>query len=584
MDRACRTGPCGVVHYPARVESRRGPTVASVLATARVWPLVAGVLALAGTLAATAGAPVGYAVGLVYAALLVVAIRNARAVRRGRMRPTGTYLVPRVLAPVCAAAVLPDDVGALTWGALGVAAALVLAEPVLARLARLAAPFAAHVPDVRLGPERRVPLAWVFATSTLIGAVALAVAAAGLPDLVLAVVPIGLAIGLASAVESLVRIRARRRFEARLPQVLAGLAPRFAVHWEAPGGNAYQLAMWTPYLDRLGVPYVVVVRTETNFFDAVGVTATPVLLRPSLQDLDAVVTPSLRTVFYVNTATRNAQLVRFWELTHVQLNHGDSDKAASFNPVIRMYDKYFVAGRAAIDRFAAHGIAMPADIFEVVGRPQVEGVLPASGPVADIEHPTVLYAPTWAGFYADSNHCSLPVGPRIVRALLERECTVVFRPHPYARRAPELARACDEITEMLVQDRRVSGRAHVHGEQAEIVMSVVECMNASDAMIADVSSVVGDYLFSEKPFAMVAVASTPEVFRADVPMSRAAYVIDAADGRSAGLDASLGPVLDDLLGSDPLAGERAALKTYYLGDIPTEGYAQRFVDVARAYV
>ena len=50
--------------------------------------------------------------------------------------------------------------------------------------------------------------------------------------------------------------------------------------------------------------------------------------------------------------------------------------------------------------------------------------------------PTVLYAPTWVGPYADSTVYSLPVGVPIVQALLDRGCRVIFRAHPLNYRSP----------------------------------------------------------------------------------------------------------------------------------------------------
>ena len=44
-------------------------------------------------------------------------------------------------------------------------------------------------------------------------------------------------------------------------------------------------------------------------------------------------------------------------------------------------------------------------------------------------------------------------------------------------------------------------------------------------MVSDVSSVVSDYLFSGKPFAMIAVPAEPEVFVVEYPVARASYVI-----------------------------------------------------------
>jgi CDP-glycerol glycerophosphotransferase (TagB/SpsB family) len=110
-------------------------------------------------------------------------------------------------------------------------------------------------------------------------------------------------------------------------------------------------------------------------------------------------------------------------------------------------------------------------------------------------------------------------------------------------------------------------------------MSINDCFNSSEAMISDVSSVVNDYLFSEKPFAMVAVSQAAKGFSRSFPVAQAGYVIDGFSGTLRDLD----PVLDDLLGADPKAARRRELKTYYLGDIPTDGYADHFVETLRSY-
>ena len=51
----------------------------------------------------------------------------------------------------------------------------------------------------------------------------------------------------------------------------------------------------------------------------------------------------------------------------------------------------------------------------------------------------------------------------------------------------------------------------------------------------------------------------------------------AVDGVLQNLDS----VMDALTRDDPYRAERERWATYYLGDIPRDGYAQRFVDVAR---
>lgn len=335
--------------------------------------------------------------------------------------------------------------------------------------------------------------------------------------------------------------------------------------------------MWLPYLERLGLPFVVVVRSVANFREVSKITNRPILYRRSMEDLDVLMTPSLRGVFYTNGAIRNAHMTRYPQVKHIQLNHGESDKAPSVNPVIRMFDLDFVAGQAAIDRFAANGVNMPLQMFRIVGRPQVESVKLREMPISEIAAPTVLYAPTWRGYHKDAQYSSLLLGFKIVSALVERGCTVVFRPHPYSYKDASLRAACRKIKKFLREDARQTGRAHVCGHAAEDDMSVTDCFNLSDAMISDVSSVVGDYLFSHKPFAMVSTRTDTDIFRREFPMSRAAYVIEGRGKRVLNLEETL----DGLLGDDPMAEERIGLATYYLGDIPREYYVDHFVAVAR---
>ncbi|BCJ62565.1 CDP-glycerol glycerophosphotransferase family protein [Micromonospora endophytica] len=464
---------------------------------------------------------------------------------------------------------------------VGLAAVAVLGEAPVMAVSRAVYPVAANLPGSGLRPALRPNTSRAVLVNGVAVVTALICGFTGLTGLVTVAVSAA-ALGLVGFTgwQATTRVQARHRSEERLTAALTAYEPAFVLHWEAPSATGYQIAMWLPYLERLGKKYFVLVRSEANFNEVLRLTTAPVVFRAGLTELDAVIVPSLRAAFYVNTATKNCHLIRYTRLKHIQLNHGDSDKVPSHNPVFRMYDRNFVAGQAAIDRFAANGVSMPAEMFTIVGRPQVENVAIAAQPIASIANPRVLYAPTWAGFYADSNYSSLLVGYDIIKALLARGCSVVFRPHPYSQRSAELTAECARIRALLAEDSQANGRPHVFGPEAEMKMSVVDCFNASDVMVSDVSSVVADYLYSEKPFAMVAVSAPPDRFTDAFPLARAAYVIDAHEGRVRGLD----PVLDDMLGSDPLASTRHDLKKYYLGDIPAEGYAQHFLDEAGRYL
>src|SRR5699024_6327861 len=190
-------------------------------------------------------------------------------------------------------------------------------------------------------------------------------------------------------------------------------------------------------------------------------TDAPVVVRTNIWQLDDVILPTMTAAFYVNNSAPNVHLVRYPHMTHVQLLHGDSDKASSFNPVTALYDKVFVAGQAAIDRYANNGVDIPQEKFTIVGRPQVESVeqqRPENIPVQ-----TVRCAPTCEGHYADTNDASLPVGPAVIRELIARERTIIFRPHSFSSRNPEAAQRISEIHRMLTEDKARTGREHLFG-------------------------------------------------------------------------------------------------------------------------
>lgn len=553
------------------------------------YALVCNILALAAIVAALLAPEGASAYALLILAAVVVLVSPVLAVIR-RIRGGGSIrllmgegALPRILLGLTALMMGVDNgnrTSVIITGAL--LCLLVLGELALRSTVNLASPQVANIPGWKVPVPSTVVANWFYAANTvaiLLTGMSAMLGFTAIPAFVLAAASLALAIAI--GLQAVSYLYYRGRFEANLPKVLASFSPVFAFHWQAPAGTAYQAAMWLPYLKRLDRPYFILVRTASNFEEVAKLTDAPIILRNRLEDLDSIVCPSLKTVFYANTAVRNSHMIRFPHLTHIQLNHGDSDKIASVSPTFRQYDRNFVAGQAAIDRFAIHGVETRRDQFVIVGRPQLESVQVASGPISQVTEPVVLYSPTWSGFYEDSDYSSLPAGAKIVQALLDRGCTVIFRPHPYARRHPGNSAACDEVIALLTQSAKDTGRAHIHGPAAETEMSVFDCFNASDAMISDVSSLVSDYLISEKPFAMVAVSAHGETFLTEFPMAKAAYVMDATRaGELTGVD----QCLDSLLGLDPMLGERRGVRTYYLGDASPAESAERFLAQARSFL
>lgn len=383
-----------------------------------------------------------------------------------------------------------------------------------------------------------------------------------------------------SAVLSALRaLKRRERGDAvydALPEEITKHNPAFMLYWSAPPGSQYQLSMWLPYLKRLNLPFFIMVRSEGCFDEAVEVAGEmPVVWARTLRDVERLITDSLTTVFYVNNSERNNHVVRFSNLKHIQLLHGDSEKTPSYNPVTAMFDRIYVAGQAAVDRYAAHGVSVPAEKFEIVGRPQVELVERERSPIAARHEPCVLYAPTWTGFYQDTSYSSLLKVAPFISVLLERGCRVVFRPHPYSRRDPALGAAIDGLYAMLEEHRAKTGVQHIFGEKAEQEMTISECFNASDAMVADVSSVVSDFLYSGKPLGLFTGAASSEELLKELPLAGAAYIF--GDNPDSWVE-----TVDELLSTDPLRESRQHMRDYYLGAFPEAGYSEVFLRAAKA--
>ncbi|NED56143.1 CDP-glycerol glycerophosphotransferase, partial [Micromonospora aurantiaca] len=372
---------------------------------------------------------------------------------------------------------------------------------------------------------------------------------------------------------------ARRRFRppaggGPVGRALRRHQPEFVLHFSAPPGSEYQVTMWLPYLERIGRPFVVVLREPELLPAVAAATRAPVVLCPTLKALDEALVPSLRVAFYVNHGAKNAHVIRFNQLTHVQLHHGDSDKAPSANPVSAIFDKIFVAGQAAIDRYARAGVEIPADKFVVVGRPQVEAIEVRREPVTPSAHPTVLYTPTWTGHHADANYCSLPVAETLIRRLIDRGAAVILRAHPYTDKNPASARQLARLTELLAADRAKTGRPHLFGAAASRELTLTECVNHADALVSDVSGVISDWLYSGKPYAVTDTGADGEHFVERFPLAASGYVLRRDMS-------NVDEVLTDLLDADPKAAQRWAARTRYLGDFPADGYAEAFLTAAR---
>jgi CDP-glycerol:poly(glycerophosphate) glycerophosphotransferase len=516
-------------------------------------------------------------VGFAFAGLVLLALgawfivqRRASDYADVQVLMLGGFLVNYDLHPNLS---LAADHSLLVTGVIVMA--LMLTQPLFERIVNRTTMTVANLPGAPFQANKLLNPSVLYAALTVVVAlIGITVATVSKPWPVEIIAGVVVLAQIGAVGHAVVRLLREHLAPSILRDALARYQPEFALYFSAPDNTEYHIAMWLPYLERIGRPFIIILREEQAFKTISRTTKSPVIYCFAVPALDNVVVPSLRAVYYVNNGSKNAHMVRFNDLTHIQLLHGDSDKASSFNPVTAMFDRVYVAGRAAIDRYAANDVYIAPEKFVIVGRPQVEEVAVVRTPISQIGPKTVLYATTWSGIYSDANYCSLANGKKIIAALLDRDVTVILRPHPYTNRNPESKTIIAAMIQMLAADSAKTGRKHLYGTLAQQEMSLFECFNKADAMISDVSGVASDFLYSEKPLALTDMVNEGSEFATSFPLAKAAYVL--------GQDASnLDQVLDQLLETDPIVATRRAMKEYYLGDFPPDDYANAFVRASR---
>ena len=329
--------------------------------------------------------------------------------------------------------------------------------------------------------------------------------------------------------------------------------PEVVVHLSGTVADTYQINVWLETLEHLDQRVLLLLRTP-DVFEAMAPTSLPVVCIRSGSDVMSLDLSWVTVALFPANVGSNLHLLRLPTLMSAFIGHGDSDKSASVNPFAKVYDELWVAGEAGANRWRRAGVGVREEQLVKVGRPQITAVQRRT-PRARDERPTLLYAPTWEGWNAIQDYCSVSViGLPLIEAALAHPARirVIYKPHPMlGRRDPKVLTVHQRIVRLLSQ----GGHEVVLGHR-----SVFDCFNASDALASDVSSVVTDYLASEKPYAVFNFGNDDPVrFRAHYPSASAATIL-GRDG------SGIADFLDIVGGGpDPLAEQRAALATSNLG-------------------
>jgi hypothetical protein len=351
-----------------------------------------------------------------------------------------------------------------------------------------------------------------------------------------------------------------------------------ALYFCTEPANLFQLEQWRRPLERLAErrPVFVVVDRPDTGQEVLRRSTLPVAFAQGSGALERLVEErDVRVVLYVNQVERNFRMLRFASPVHVQLGHGESDKAYSVSNQHRAYDLTFVGGRAGRDRLGAALRDFDAERRTVeVGRPQLDHDYPGAPDWPRESGLRVWYAPTWEGDRPSVAYGSLVShGLAVVDALLSDErVRVIYRPHPRTGLSSPAHAEADRAVRA-----RLAGAGHRHlvdtgpyGWQWAF----------ADACVTDVSSVAYDWLATGKPL----VVTEPAARSAYRPVSRLLdeLALLAADRAGSILDLLVERGLGGRRGVDP---QLAELAYHYFGDVAHGASSRRFaaaVDAAYA--
>lgn len=204
----------------------------------------------------------------------------------------------------------------------------------------------------------------------------------------------------------------------------------------------------------------------------------------------------VQNIYYSSNTGNTLHTLKFNEVNHIFLGHGDSDKSASAHKYFRVYDEIWVAGQAHIDRFKNAGFDVEHMMFRVVGRPSLRNILKTSETTwQERNYNNILYLPTWEGVYEESNYCSLALSQDIFKILAAMlpNYTLQAKMHPVTGSRDINFKDYDEKLRVSLLQEEIQLTTFTKE------VSIVNLIKSANIFICDISATVSECLASNSP-------------------------------------------------------------------------------------
>lgn len=320
----------------------------------------------------------------------------------------------------------------------------------------------------------------------------------------------------------------------------------------------YQIAQWLPVFEKAPAHLrpIIVTRHAATTEELQKITTLTVIHARTYDLLMQLLELSrFKALIYVNNSYQNFQTLAYQRAVHIHVNHGESDKISMVSNQSKAYDKVFVAGAAAKDRYLSAVAWVDEKKLIPIGRPQLD--LETTPLLEKSSLKTITYAPTWEGEDEANNYTSMDCyGIAIIDAALkQKNCRVIYKPHPRIldSKDPLINNAHKYITQQL---SRGEHEIHLTGD-------VLSVLKDTDLLISDISSVTLDYLYLRPSGAIFLTdrRSDRELLIADSPVAKAAYIIESSTV------GALAQSIEKVLERDELFENRQEVCRYYFGGI-----------------
>jgi hypothetical protein len=320
----------------------------------------------------------------------------------------------------------------------------------------------------------------------------------------------------------------------------------------------YQIAQWLPVIAKspADLNAVIITRSAATTEELRKLTNVPIIHARTFDLLMSLLELSkFKAIIYVNNSYQNFQTLSYQQAVHIHVNHGESDKISMVSNQAKAYDRVFVAGPAAKDRYLKAVAWIDQNKLITVGRPQLDlGQTPFA---AEPKLKTITYAPTWEGEDEANNYTSMDLyGKKIIDAALSQsDCRTIYKPHPRILSSKD--------PEVVAAHKYIVSRLNKTPHQVLLEGDVIEVLLGTDLLISDISSVTLDYLYL-KPEGAIFLSDRRTDFAAlesESPVASAATIID---GESVD---EVSTRLKKTLEKDDLAAKRAEVCRYYFGGI-----------------